>query len=134
MPVGDVEHTNLNIQLRAGYANRTVFGDPAHSLGGSSSLRGFDRDSVEGNAFVLANIEYLRPLFGKPNLRGVLFADVGNAYDSVDDVDLGDLRYALGVGLRWRLESFVKTELRIDFVKGFDDGVEKVYASTKATF
>lgn len=134
MPVGDVEHTNLNIQLRAGYANRTVFGDPAHSLGGSSSLRGFDRDSVEGNAFILANIEYLRPLFGKPNLRGVLFADVGNAYDTVDDIDLGDLRYSLGVGLRWRLESFVKTELRIDFVKGFDDGVEKVYASTKATF
>lgn len=134
MPIGDVEHTNLNIQLRAGYANRTVFGDPAHSLGGSSSLRGFDRDSVEGNAFVLANIEYLRPLFGKQNIRGVLFADIGNAYDTVNDVDLGDLRYALGVGLRWRLESFVKTELRIDFVKGFDDGVEKVYASTKATF
>ncbi len=134
MPVGDVEHTNLNVQLRAGYVNRTVFGDLAHSLGGSSSLRGFDRESVEGNAFILANVEYLRPLFGKPNIRGVLFADVGNAYDTVDDVDLGDLRYSLGIGLRWRLESFVKTELRLDFAKGFDDGVEKVYASTKATF
>lgn len=134
MPVGSTEHTNLNVQIRAGAANRTVFGDPAYSLGGSSSLRGFERDSVEGDAFLLANVEYLRPLFGKQNLRGVLFADVGTAWPSLDEAKLSGFKYSAGFGLRWRFESFVRTELRIDFAHGFNDGVNKVYASTKATF
>lgn len=134
-PVTDRPHTTLNVQLRAGYANRTVFGNPAFSLGGSNSLRGFERDTVEGDAYVLANVEFLTPLFGKNSVRGVLFADIGNAYRDVDNIDLSDMNYGAGFGLRWALESFVRTELRIDFAHGFgDNGVSKVYASTKATF
>jgi len=134
IPVGRNSHRNLNFQLRFGYANRTVFGQPAYELGGSDTLRGYERNAIEGNAFVLANIEFLTPLFGRDSFRGVLFADIGNAYKDVHSIELSDLRTSAGIGVRWRIKSLVDTELRIDYARGFNDGISKVYASTKATF
>jgi len=134
IPIGGDSHRNLNFQLRFGYANRTVFGQPAYELGGSDTLRGYERDSIDGNAFILANVEFLTPIFGRDSLRGVLFGDVGNAYEDVHSIELSDLRTAVGVGLRWRIKSLVDTEIRIDYARGLNDGISKVYASTKATF
>ena len=46
-----------------------------------------------------ANIEFLFPLVPEQNLRGLLFFDAGNAYE--DRIDLGDVRYGAGAGIRW---------------------------------
>lgn len=134
IPLGKRAHRNLNVQLRFGYANRTVFGQPAYGLGGSDTMRGYERSSLEGNAFILANFEFLTPLFGRDSLRGVLFADIGNAYKDIHSIDLDDLKTSAGFGLRWQVKSLIDTELRIDYGRGLNDGISKIYASTKATF
>jgi outer membrane protein insertion porin family len=50
---------------------------------------------------VLFNAEFLFPLIEQQGIRGVLFFDAGNAYDNGDSIDLGDLKYAVGYGIRW---------------------------------
>ncbi|MFW5452234.1 POTRA domain-containing protein [Thioalkalivibrio sulfidiphilus] len=122
--------SNLNYQLRAGWASDTPFGEAAYSVGDSSSLRGYSRDYREGDARLLLNIEYLRPLFGNPAVRGVVFADAGGVWPS-DDVDLTDLLASAGIGLRIKLRWLVRTELRIDAAWGNES---KVYVGTSQTF
>lgn len=134
IPLGQNSHRNLNFQLRFGYANRTVWGQPAYGLGGADTLRGYERSSLEGNSFLLANIELLTPIFGRDSLRGVLFTDIGNAFEDVHSIELNDLKTSVGLGIRWRIKSLVDTEIRIDYGRGLNDGISKVYASTKATF
>lgn len=79
-------------------------------LGGISSLRGFETrtvgpkdaatgDIIGGEAMALLNAEYLFPIFGEPSLRGVVFFDAGNAYES--GMDFSDLRTSAGLGIRW---------------------------------
>jgi outer membrane protein assembly factor BamA len=79
--------------------------------GGSSTHRAFrtdylglegqtltDGEPVGGNAMVLLNLEYLRPL--SSFLTGVLFVDGGNVWAAPDQVRAGDLRWGVGAGLR----------------------------------
>ena len=58
---------------------------------------------IGGNSQVLANIEYLVPLFF--GIRGALFYDVGNVYGPDLSIgtkfDITDLRHAAGIGFRW---------------------------------
>ncbi|MDH3689881.1 MAG: BamA/TamA family outer membrane protein [Gammaproteobacteria bacterium] len=134
-PITSRPHTNLNYQLRLGYATDTTFGEPAVSLGSSSTLRGYERDAIEGDKFFLANIEFLTPIFHRNALRVAAFADIGNAYDDFDDIDSEGLKVGVGFGIRYTLRSFVKTDLRLDIARGVNnDGVTKVYGSTKMPF
>ncbi|MFZ5569709.1 MAG: outer membrane protein assembly factor BamA [Thermodesulfobacteriota bacterium] len=81
------------------------------ALGGINSLRGFKWRDVSpkdeygipygGDKYVLFNVEYIFPLFKKAGLNGVLFVDVGNAFDDHERVDLGNLRKSAGGGFRW---------------------------------
>jgi len=79
--------------------------------GGSSTHRAFrtdylgiegqalsDGEPVGGNAMVLLNLEYLRPL--SSFLTGVVFVDGGNVWASPGEVRAGDLRWGAGAGLR----------------------------------
>ncbi|MBI5233102.1 MAG: outer membrane protein assembly factor BamA [Deltaproteobacteria bacterium] len=79
-------------------------------IGGINTLRGFEsrkvgpKDSetdeyIGGETMVVTNFEYLFPLFSQPSWRGLVFFDMGNAYDG--GIDLGDLRYSAGIGARW---------------------------------
>jgi outer membrane protein insertion porin family len=52
------------------------------------------------NEFVLQD-EIIFPIFQQVGLRGVVFFDMGNAFLQADGIDFGDLRYAVGAGLRW---------------------------------
>lgn len=136
IPLRIREHTNLDFQVIAGYATQSVFGDPTYSLGGSDTLRGYPRDSVEGDVFVQANAEFLFPFKeAKPAWRGALFADLGNAYKDLGDVDLTSQRVDVGVGVRWTLRSLVRATLRLDVGQGLNrDGDTKVFVGTRAVF
>ncbi len=79
-------------------------------LGGINSLRGFETRTVGpkdpstgeligGESMVTINTEYLFPLFPQERIKGVVFFDVGNAFESA--IDPGDLRKGAGVGIRW---------------------------------
>ncbi|HEY2941140.1 MAG TPA: BamA/TamA family outer membrane protein [Vicinamibacteria bacterium] len=71
--------------------------------GGDYSLRGFSLDSVlpsGGNALVLGSAE-LRIDAGR-YFAAAVFSDAGNVYPLVSDLDLRDLRYTAGLGLRYK--------------------------------
>jgi len=118
-------------------------------LGGMNSVRGYDwrdisprekdpvtgketGDRIGGNKMVLFNVEFIFPLVKDAGLMGVLFYDMGNAYNGgkgydEEDIELGDLRRSAGYGFRWyspigpiRLECghILKTDRRGDGRKG----------------
>ena len=77
-------------------------------VGGASTHRGFrekelgpkgeDGSSLGGTSYLVANVELRAPLLGP--IEGGLFLDVGNAWEG--RIDVSDLRWAAGVGLRLR--------------------------------
>jgi outer membrane protein insertion porin family len=80
------------------------------ALGGAYSLRGFDWRSVGpeedgevigGNKYVLFNAEYVFPLIKEAKLNGVIFFDVGNAWDTNQSWFADSLRMGTGAGIRW---------------------------------
>ena len=76
--------------------------------GGSSTMRGFEMDTVGGlkvgdfnaggEGLLILNEEWSFPLWR--SLRGELFFDAGNVYPRLRDFDATDLRYSSGVGFR----------------------------------
>ncbi len=55
--------------------------------------------SVGGNGLLLFNLEYRFPLFGP--VGGTVFYDAGNVWADWRDIDFGEVRNGLGVGLRY---------------------------------
>jgi outer membrane translocation and assembly module TamA len=133
-PVTSRRLTNLEYQVRAAMVNESLFGEPAFDLGGASGLRGYPRERVEGDAFVVANLEFITPISRLDALRGVVFADAGSVLGEPDETGLVT---SAGVGLRAKLRAFVRVDLRLDVAHGFDgsrEGQTRVYAGSEATF
>ena len=80
--------------------------------GGINSVRGFDSRELgpkdgEGNEFggnkqLVTNFEIIFPLVESFGLNGVVFYDIGNAFDDDVDISYESLRHAIGWGVRWR--------------------------------
>ena len=126
----------VDLQARLGLSSGDIFASDtsAYSLGGSKTLRGYATGSFLGNSYVLLNVQYLRPLFGYYELRGAVFLDVGKTYPSNTQLHLGDLKWDIGVGFRWRLKSFVKIDLRADAAYAPDIGEWRYFAGIKEIF
>jgi outer membrane protein insertion porin family len=82
-------------------------------LGGPYSIRGFKSrtlsptdpntgELIGGNKELVANVEYIFPLFNEIGFKGVVFFDAGNTYRQGDWPWNGpQLKYAAGAGVRW---------------------------------
>ncbi len=129
-------HQNLDVQARLGLSSGGMFPNDtyAYALGGNKTLRGFRSSSFTGNSFFVVNAQYLRPLFGYPMFRGVVFVDAGNTYPSNNEMHLGDLNWDVGIGFRLRLKSFVKIDLRVDAAYAYETGEVRYFAGTKEMF
>lgn len=79
-------------------------------VGGLYTVRGLDfaeagpkdpktGDAIGGTEELIFNVEYIFPIITDIKLKGVVFLDVGNAYEDFDE--FGTLRYTTGVGVRW---------------------------------
>jgi outer membrane protein insertion porin family len=77
-------------------------------LGGINSLRGLREvgpkdpatgDVIGGLTMLNFNIEYVFPLIKNAGMKGVIFFDTGNSWES--GYHLGDMRKTAGVGVRW---------------------------------
>ncbi len=79
-------------------------------VGGLYTVRGLDfgetgpkdpktGDAIGGTEELIFNVEYIFPIITDIKLEGVVFLDVGNAYEDFDE--FGTLRYTTGVGVRW---------------------------------
>ena len=93
------------------FQNRLVPLNTRYFAGGANSHRGFERDQlgipvqtidtngnpIGGNALVLINLQYERPVTDV--FSGVAFVDIGNVWAEPSLVRLDDLRWAAGLGL-----------------------------------
>jgi outer membrane protein insertion porin family len=85
--------------------------DERFFIGGATTVRSFgERDlgphdnhghPVGGEFYTVWNVEYTFPIFGE--LQGAIFTDAGNLLPTSEDIGLGDMRYAIGAGLRYKL-------------------------------
>ncbi len=110
-PVGK---TTIALRGRIGYAVGLFGHDlPLYErfyVGGIYTVRGLGfgeggpRDDTGevygGNSEIIFNAEYIFPIFEEAKLKGVVFVDVGRAYDK-SETFLSDLRYTTGGGIRW---------------------------------
>ena len=129
------KHHSLNVQARLGLSDghSNNLNEGAYAIDGYGNLRGY-RKELEGDSYVLLNVEYLHPLFGRNHIRGLLFVDVGNAYEGNSDIDLTDLKWIAGSGLRWKIRNFVDFDLSLEVAYDFDNKDNKVYLKTGAAF
>ncbi|MCS7215846.1 MAG: BamA/TamA family outer membrane protein, partial [Thermodesulfovibrio sp.] len=90
------ETKNLPISERYFLGGRdTVRGYAQHALGPKQ-----DNQPTGGNAFLMGNLEF-RTYLGK-NFFIVNFLDFGNVWKRVGDVEISNLKYTTGVGLRYK--------------------------------
>jgi outer membrane protein assembly factor BamA len=85
--------------------------DERFFIGGPDTVRSFgyrdlgphDRKGhpIGGEFFTVFNVEYTFPILGE--LQGALFTDAGNLLPTSEEPGLDDMRYAIGVGLRYKL-------------------------------
>jgi outer membrane protein insertion porin family len=77
-------------------------------LGGINSLRGLrdvgpidpaTGDVIGGLTMLNFNVDYIFPLIKNAGMKGVLFFDTGNSWES--GYHLGDMRRTAGIGIRW---------------------------------
>jgi outer membrane protein insertion porin family len=91
--------------------NKSIPLDERFFLGGMNSLRGFEsrevgpRDSstgdfTGGNKEAVFNIELTFPLIKDMKMKGLVFFDTGNAWDT-DEMMFSEMRYSVGAGISW---------------------------------
>ncbi|MBE0596225.1 MAG: outer membrane protein assembly factor BamA [Desulfuromonadales bacterium] len=80
---------------RVGPRIRSVATDP---LTGATLVD--DYEYIGGEKTAYFNFEYLVPLLKEMGLKGVVFFDTGNAWDSGEEY-FSDMRYSVGTGIRW---------------------------------
>lgn len=57
---------------------------------------------IGGSEQLVLNNELSFPIVQQLNLKGVVFSDIGNAFTRKQGIDVSDLRYSVGAGVRWR--------------------------------
>jgi outer membrane protein insertion porin family len=110
---GHVVSGRLGVGYELGWSNKPVPLFERYYLGGPNSIRSFKLREISpldksgtrigGNFQVLGNLEYTIPTFWGVKLA--LFFDAGNVYGPDETIgtkiDLTNLKYAVGSGLRW---------------------------------
>jgi outer membrane protein assembly factor BamA len=88
-------------------------------VGGDSGLRGYDAREAGGVHRLLINLEdrIFTPIhILTVAIGGVVFLDAGNAWEVDETIDLGDLNYSVGFGLRLGYTKSPRSRVgRIDF-------------------
>ncbi|MFQ5900560.1 MAG: outer membrane protein assembly factor BamA [Thermodesulfobacteriota bacterium] len=81
-------------------------------VGGMNTVRGFEarslgpkddttEDVIGGDKELIFNVEYIFPIIAEQRVKGVIFFDAGNAYNTGEGIDLNKLRIGAGAGIRW---------------------------------
>jgi hypothetical protein len=127
-------YDSFNYRVILAASRDSPFDYPAFDIGGGSTVRGLESVDDRGDAVLYGNFEYVFAYRRYPGVAHSLFVDVGNIYEDLHDVDLGDLHYTIGTGFRWKIESFVRTDLFIDYGYDIEEGAGKLYGGTSLPF
>ena len=82
-----------------GFKTRTL--GPRETGVRPAGRRSINTDPIGGSQQLIVNNEIIFPIVAALGLKGVVFFDAGNAWLDSDGMDVGDLRYAAGAGVRW---------------------------------
>jgi hemolysin activation/secretion protein len=96
------------------------------SLGGNSSVRGYPSLRFRGNHRLLLTGEYRWT--ATRFLDMALFYDAGKVATEIDELDLGGLKYAYGVGARFH--GTKRTVFRLEVARNDAGGWRMVWATT----
>ena len=127
-------YDNFNYRVVFEVSNDSPFNYLRYSVGGGSTIRGLENFGERGDARWFGNFEWVIAYRKKPGIAHTLFVDLGNVYDSLEDIDPGDFHYTVGTGFRWKIESFVKTDLFVDYGYDPDAGEGRFYGGTSLNF
>lgn len=134
--VGDI---TLSMRTNYGYGESSGDSDflPLYRRffpGGINSVRGYKNRSLgpqdaNGNEFGGAKefvhcTDILFPLINAAGIRGVLFFDIGNAFDDNENMDFGELKKGYGAGIRWN-SPLGPLRLEFGFPADTEEGEEK---------
>ena len=125
---------NFNSRFIYAMATSDIFNESNYNIGGSSTLRGIESDSFFGNNLWQSNLEYVLGFNRFRSFRLALFSDIGNVFKDHTHIDRHDWQQTVGFGMRWKIQSFVNTDLVIDYAQDSDTGFSKIYASTSLNF
>ena len=81
-------------------------------VGGTGTVRGFrygtagpldpvNGDRIGGNKELIFNLEYNFPIVPAARLKGLLFYDIGKAFDDHEAISYQELRHSAGWGFYW---------------------------------
>jgi len=127
-------YDNFDFRIAVSAYNESPFGAPSFGIGGASNVRGLESVDDVGNALIFGNFEYVFAYRQHPGLRHSLFVDIGNVFEDLGKASIDDLHYTIGTGFRWKIESFVKTDLFFDFGYDVEAGAGKLYGGTSLPF
>ena len=133
--IGSVKNITNNLSkgvlaLRAmgGIADTDLPSFAEYQVGGMNTLRGYDFGEFSGDRSLVFNVEYRFPL--AENFQAVLFADWGQAWEIDQSINLGDLKFGRGVGVRFDTPL---GPIRLDYGIN-EEGEGKTYFSIGHTF
>ncbi|MEW6042183.1 MAG: hypothetical protein AB1633_11750, partial [Elusimicrobiota bacterium] len=97
---------------------------------GIKGLKAPGYSNYAGEKVILLDLEYRFWLFDIPILfgewaEGVIFADAGRTWDQGEKIDLKNVDYALGPGLRFHFPMPVFVDMRIEY--GFGKKGSRIY-------
>ncbi len=93
-----------------------------------NTVRGYDLGEFSGDKSLVFNVEYRFPL--AENFQAVLFADWGQAWEIEQSINLEDLKFGRGVGIRFDTPL---GPIRLDYGIS-EEGEGKTYFSIGHTF
>jgi outer membrane protein assembly factor BamA len=126
--VGTTPHQNLNFSLDLRARHDGSYGGDYYAVGGVETARGFEPETVKGDAYYAASIEYLRPVF-RNSIRALVVLDGANAFPDANDMNIDKVHTSLGVGVRFRIQAFVALDLELGMAWPLNGGGPRVFAS-----
>ena len=118
----------LAFRAKGGSANSVLPSFAKYKVGGMNTVRGYDFGEFSGDKSLVFNAEYRLPL--AKNFQAVLFTDWGQAWDYEESINLADLKFGKGIGIRFDTPI---GPIRLDY--GIDEeGTGQTYFSVGHTF
>jgi outer membrane protein insertion porin family len=118
----------LALRAMGGIADTELPSFAAYQVGGMNTIRGYDLGEFSGDKSLVFNVEYRFPL--SENFQAVLFADWGQAWDFGQSINLDDLKFGKGIGVRFDTPI---GPIRLDYGIN-EEGEGKTYFSIGHTF
>jgi len=118
----------LAFRAMGGMADTDLPSFAEYQVGGMNTIRGYDSGEFSGDKSLVFNAEYRFPL--AENFQAVLFVDWGQAWDIEESIDIADLKFGRGVGVRFDTPI---GPIRLDYGIN-EEGIGKTYFSIGHTF